>query len=62
MNYIKSKGAQPGEEVNLYYEDLGYGQPVVFVHGWPLSQEMWEYQVTELVKQGLRCMIRWQTT
>jgi pimeloyl-ACP methyl ester carboxylesterase len=56
MNYIKSKGAQPGEEVNLYYEDLGYGQPVVFVHGWPLSQEMWEYQVTELVKQGLRCI------
>ncbi len=56
MNYIKTKGTHPGEEVKLYYEDLGYGQPIVFVHGWPLSGDMWEYQVTELVKHGLRCI------
>jgi len=56
MNYIKTKKTSSGEEVKLYYEDLGDGQPVVFIHGWPLSQEMWEYQVTELVSRGLRCI------
>lgn len=56
MNLIKSTNVLTGEEVTLYYEDLGAGKPVVFIHGWPLSQEMWEYQVTELVNQGLRCI------
>ncbi len=55
MKFIKTKGTY-GEEVELYYEDLGKGKPVVFIHGWPLSQEMWEYQVTELVTQGIRCI------
>jgi pimeloyl-ACP methyl ester carboxylesterase len=45
------------EPVNIYYEDLGGGKPVVFIHGWPLSGSMWEYQVTELSKKGLRCII-----
>ena len=44
------------EPIKIYYEDLGEGSPVVFIHGWPLSGSMWEYQVTELVKQGLRCI------
>src|SRR3569833_472022 len=56
MNYIKTKGANNGEEVKLYYQDIGTGKPVVFIHGWPLSHEMWEYQVTDLYKQGLRCI------
>lgn len=45
------------EPVNIYYEDLGSGKPVVFIHGWPLSGSMWEYQVTQLTQQGLRCII-----
>lgn len=53
---IKSNNLQSREEVSLHYEDLGSGQPVVFIHGWPLSGDMWEYQVTELVQQGLRCI------
>ncbi len=56
MNYIKTKNASSSEEVKLYYEDLGKGQPIVFIHGWPLSQEMWEYQVVELATQGFRCI------
>jgi len=44
------------EAVNIYYEDLGKGKPVVFIHGWPLSGSMWEYQFTQLPQQGLRCI------
>ncbi|GAB2811556.1 alpha/beta fold hydrolase [Ferruginibacter profundus] len=43
--------------VKIYYEDLGKGKPVVFIHGWPLSGSMWEYQVTQLPQHGLRCII-----
>lgn len=44
------------EPINIYYEDLGKGKPVVFIHGWPLSGSMWEYQVTQLPQQELRCI------
>lgn len=56
MSYITSTDAITGKEIKLYYEDLGVGQPVVFIHGWPLCLDMWEYQVTNLVKQGVRCI------
>lgn len=55
MAFIKSTEAN-GEVVNLYYEDLGKGKPVIFIHGWPLSGAMWEYQITQLPQQGLRCI------
>ena len=42
--------------INIYYEDHGSGKPVVFIHGWPLSGMMWEYQITQLPQQGLRCI------
>ncbi|MCW3092108.1 MAG: alpha/beta hydrolase [Ferruginibacter sp.] len=42
--------------INIYYEDLGTGKPVVFIHGWPLNGNMWEYQVTSLTHYGLRCI------
>jgi pimeloyl-ACP methyl ester carboxylesterase len=55
MPFVKS--VQNNEEpVNIYYEDSGKGSPVVFIHGWPLSGSMWEYQVTQLPQQGLRCI------
>jgi hypothetical protein len=39
--------------VNIYYEDYGKGFPVVFIHGWPLSGSMWEYQVNALLQHDL---------
>lgn len=42
--------------VQLYYEDHGSGQPVVLIHGWPLSHRMWEGQVTALTAAGFRCI------
>jgi pimeloyl-ACP methyl ester carboxylesterase len=54
MKYINSKDALSGEEIKISYADYGKGRPVVLIHGWPLSKEMWEYQVSELVNAGLR--------
>jgi non-heme chloroperoxidase len=38
----------------IYYKDWGSG-PVVFLsHGWPLSSDMWEYQMMFLASNGYR--------
>ena len=55
MPFIKS-AQNNSEEVNIYYEDLGKGKTIVFIHGWPLNGAMWEYQVTQLPQQGYRCI------
>ena len=44
------------DEVKIYYEDLGKGKTIVFIHGWPLNGSMWEYQVTQLPQEGFRCI------
>ncbi|KAA5541643.1 alpha/beta fold hydrolase [Adhaeribacter rhizoryzae] len=54
MKFIKKQDAATGEEIQLAYADYGKGRPVVLIHGWPLSKEMWEYQVNDLVSAGLR--------
>jgi pimeloyl-ACP methyl ester carboxylesterase len=51
MSYV-----EVAPNVDLFYQDWGTGSPVVFIHGWPLNHEMWEYQLTELPRQGLRCI------
>jgi non-heme chloroperoxidase len=56
MGFIKTKADASGNFVKLFHEDLGTGKPVVFIHGWPLNHEMWEYQLAELPKHGLRCI------
>ncbi|HEX9978965.1 MAG TPA: alpha/beta hydrolase [Flavobacterium sp.] len=40
--------------ISLYIKDYGEGPPVILIHGWPLSGEMWEYQVETLVNGGFR--------
>ena len=30
--------------VKLHVTDLGEGQPIVLIHGWPLNDAMYEYQ------------------
>lgn len=39
---------------SIYYEDFGQGQPVILIHGWPLSGKSWEPQVGALLDAGYR--------
>jgi non-heme chloroperoxidase len=41
---------------NLFYRDWGSGKPVVFVHSWGLSSDMWCYQMAPMSQKGLRCL------
>lgn len=38
----------------IHYKDIGSGPPVVLIHGWPLTGDMWEYQTVALVEGGYR--------
>jgi pimeloyl-ACP methyl ester carboxylesterase len=40
--------------VRLHITDAGEGRPVVLIHGWPLSDEMYEYQYNDLINANLR--------
>ena len=44
------------DRTSLFYKDWGNGKPVVFVHGWALGADMWEYQTPYLGSRGLRCV------
>jgi non-heme chloroperoxidase len=42
--------------VSLHITDAGEGRPIVLIHGWPLSDEMYEYQYIDLMNAGLRAI------
>jgi len=45
---------QTEENIYLRIRDYGTGKPVILIHGWPLSNEMWEYQIEHLVSNNFR--------
>ncbi len=47
-------GQENAAPIELYYEDHGTGNPVVLIHGWPLSGASWEKQVPALLGAGHR--------
>lgn len=53
MHFI-TVGKENSTPINLYYEDHGFGKPVVLIHGWPLSGRSWEKQVPALLEAGFR--------
>ncbi|NIJ53724.1 alpha/beta fold hydrolase [Dyadobacter arcticus] len=56
MKFIESKTGITEEPVKLFVHEVGEGKPVIFISGWPLSHEMWEYQFNVLPKHGIRCI------
>ena len=53
MPYV-TVGKENSADIELYYEDHGSGQPVVLIHGYPLSGASWEKQVPPLLEAGYR--------
>jgi pimeloyl-ACP methyl ester carboxylesterase len=47
-------GKENSGDIQLYYEDHGSGDPVVLIHGYPLSGASWEKQVPVLLGAGHR--------
>ena len=60
MPYI-TVGQENSATIDLYYEDLGTGQPIVLIHGFPLNGHSWEKQVLVLLNAGYR-VITWGMT
>ena len=54
MSTIEVGQGAENQAVKLFYQDVGHGQPVVLIHGWPVSHAMWEHQMLELPAHGLR--------
>jgi hypothetical protein len=42
-------GPENSADIEIHYEDHGAGQPVVLIHGYPLSGRAWDKQVPMLV-------------
>jgi non-heme chloroperoxidase len=51
MKRIKAK-----DEISLFYKDMGTGKPVVFVHGWCINCDSWEYIMDSITESGYRCI------
>ena len=47
-------GQENSTDIEIYYEDHGTGQPVVLIHGYPLSGRGWDKQVPALLAAGYR--------
>jgi non-heme chloroperoxidase len=47
-------GQENNTNIDIYYEDHGAGQPVVLIHGYPLSGRGWDKQLPVLLEAGYR--------
>jgi non-heme chloroperoxidase len=53
MPYVKV-GEENSGHIKLHYEDYGAGEPVVLIHGYPLSGRAWDKQLPVLLDAGHR--------
>ena len=51
---VRAEYIEVETNVRLHITDAGEGRPIVLLHGWPLSDEMFEYQYTDLIKNNFR--------
>jgi pimeloyl-ACP methyl ester carboxylesterase len=53
MPYVKV-GEENSAQIKLHYEDYGSGEPIILIHGYPLSGRAWDKQVPVLLDAGHR--------
>lgn len=49
MNFFTTQ-----DQTKIFYKDMGDGAPVILIHGWPLSADMWDEQTLVLLEAGYR--------
>src|SRR4051794_25647149 len=47
-------GHENNADIEIHYDDHGAGQPIVLIHGYPLSGRAWDKQVPVLLEAGYR--------
>lgn len=45
---------QTRDGTKLYFKNWGHGRPVVMIHGWSLSADIWDYHALALAEAGYR--------
>jgi non-heme chloroperoxidase len=55
-NILPTPFIETHDRVGLFHRDWGTGKPVLFVHGWALNSETWQYQMVHLAANGFRCI------
>ena len=53
MPYI-NVGQENSSPIEIHYDDVGTGRPIVLSHGFPLSGRSWEKQIPPLLDAGFR--------
>ena len=53
-NEYKTTLENTTNKAKLYVKDWGQGEPVVLIHGWPLSSDSWDWIAIKLVEAGYR--------
>ena len=51
---VRAEYIEVEPNIHLHITDAGEGRPIVLIHGWPLSDEMYEYQYIDLIKNNFR--------
>ena len=51
MTYLTTR-----DGTDLYYKEWGTGRPVILIHGWPLSADMWDAQAMAMADAGFRAI------
>ena len=51
---VRAEYIEVENNVRLHITDAGEGRPIVLLHGWPLCDEMFEYQYKHLIKNNFR--------
>ncbi|HEY2600691.1 MAG TPA: alpha/beta hydrolase [Thermoleophilaceae bacterium] len=49
-------GTENSTDIEIHYNDHGYGNPIILIHGYPLNGNSWERQERVLLEHRYRCI------